>query len=61
MSDAAMNPTVPAAPNRPWAVDDRPTGEFAATTAYSAGLSIANPVASMAMSGTAMSGSVMRV
>ena len=48
-----MNPTVPAAPNRPWAVDVRPTGEFAATTAYSAGLSIAKPVASMAMSGTA--------
>ena len=32
-SDATMNPTVPAAPNRPCAVDDRPAGEFAATTA----------------------------
>jgi aerobic-type carbon monoxide dehydrogenase small subunit (CoxS/CutS family) len=26
-------PTVPAAPNRPCAVDERPTGELAATTA----------------------------
>ena len=24
MSEATMKPTVPAAPNRPWAVDDRP-------------------------------------
>ena len=32
-SEATMNPSVPAAPNRPWAVDDRPGGELAATTA----------------------------
>ena len=61
MSEATMNPTVPAAPKRPCAVDDRPVGEFAATTAYSAGLSIAKPVASIRMSGTARSGSAMRV
>ena len=32
-----MKPSVPAAPNRPCAVEDRPAGEFAATTAYRAG------------------------
>ena len=32
-SDATMNPSVPAAPNSPCAVDDRPGGVFAATTA----------------------------
>ena len=52
-----MKPTVPAAPKMPCAVDDRPTGELAATTAYRAGLSIANPVASMRIIGTARSGS----
>ena len=52
-----MNPSVPAAPNRPCVVDDRPGGEFAATTAYRAGLRNANPVASMRISGTARTGS----
>ena len=50
-----MKPSVPAAPNSPWAVDDRPGGEFAATIAYSAGFRNANPVASIMISGTAIS------
>jgi hypothetical protein len=33
VTEAMMKPNVPAAPNRPWAVDDRPGGECAATTA----------------------------
>ena len=33
VSEATMKPTVPAAPKMPWAVDVRPIGEFAATTA----------------------------
>ena len=61
ISEATMKPTVPAAPKMPCAVDDRPGGELAATTAYRAGLSIANPVASMRISGTAQVGSVIRV
>ena len=60
-SDAMMNPTVPAAPNRPCAVDDLPAGLFAATTEYNAGFSIANPVASRRMSGTASNGSTISV
>ena len=50
-----MNPTVPAAPKRPCAVDDRSTGLPPATTANRAGNRIANPVDSRRMSGIARS------
>ena len=52
-----MNPSVPAAPNRPCAVDDQPGGELAATTEYNAGLRNAKPVSTRRISGTARTGS----
>ena len=60
-SDATTKPIVPAPPKSPCAVDDRPGGLPAATTAYRAGLSAAKPVASMRISGTAQIGLGMTV